>query len=53
MRYCVHALLQDLALRRLWVPEVHHLVQELIDDHKVVSYRLFFEFLEIFHEDLR
>lgn len=45
-------LLQDLAFGRLRVSEIHHFIQELVDDHKVVSDRFFFEFFKVFREDL-
>lgn len=52
MRTRARALLQYLALRGLWVPEIHHFVHELVDDHKVVPYRLFFELFKVFYENL-
>jgi hypothetical protein len=36
----------------LRIAKVHHLVQQLVDDDKIVADRLFFQFLEIFGEDL-
>ena len=45
-------LLENLALGRLRVPKVHHLVHELVDDDKVVADGLFFELLEVLHEHL-
>lgn len=47
-----HALLQDLALRRLGVSKVHHLIHQLINNDKVVSDRFLLELLEVFYEDL-
>ena len=47
------ALLQDFTLRRLRIPEVHHLIQQLINNHKVISYRLFLKFLEVLDENGR
>ena len=35
----------------MWVAEVHHLVEKFVDNDKVVPYRFFFEFLEIFGKD--
>jgi hypothetical protein len=31
-----NSLLKNLAFGRLWVPKVHHLVQQLVDDNEVV-----------------
>jgi hypothetical protein len=45
-------LLQYLGLRCLWVPEIHHLIQQLIDDDKVVPYTLLFQLFEVFGEDI-
>jgi hypothetical protein len=45
-------LLQYLGLGSLWVAKVHHLIQQLVDDYKVVPYALLFELLEVFCEDL-
>ena len=44
-------LLQYLALCRLGVPEIHHLVQQLVYDDEVVSYTLFLELFEVFCKD--
>ena len=49
----IDALLENLALRCLGVTEVHHLIQQLINNHKVISYRLFLEFLEVLDENGR
>ncbi len=46
------SLLQDLALGGLRVAKVHHLVQQLIDDDKVVAYALLLQHLEVLGEDL-
>ena len=43
-------LLKNLALGRLWVPKVHHLVEELVYDDEVVTNALLFEFFEVFDE---
>ena len=48
----VRALLQDLALRRLRISKVHHLVHQLVNNNKVISDRLFFQFLEVFNKHL-
>ena len=48
----VCALLQDLALRCLRIPKVHHLVHQFVNDDKVVADRLFFQLLEVFNEHL-
>lgn len=45
------SLLQDLALRRLRVAEVVHLVEQLVDDDEVVADALLLEFVEILAED--
>ena len=44
--------LEDLALGGLGVPEIHHLVHELVDDNEVVPDTFFLEFLEVLDEDL-
>jgi hypothetical protein len=44
--------LEDLGLGGLGVAEVHHFVEELVYDDKVVTDALFFEFLEVLGEDL-
>ena len=46
------SLLQYLALCRLGISKVHHLIHKLVDDDKVVSDGLFFEFLEVLDENL-
>jgi len=43
----VHVLLQYLRLGSLGISEIHHLIEQLIDDDKVVSYTLFFELFEV------
>jgi hypothetical protein len=48
-----HKLLENLALGRLRVAKVHHLIQEFVDDHKIVADTLFFKFFEILDEDGR
>lgn len=47
-----HLLLQDLALCCLRVSKVHHLVQQFVDDDKVITNTLLLEDLEVFGEDL-
>ncbi len=44
-------LLQDLGLGRLGVPKVHHLVEQLVDDDKVVADGFLLERFEVFGED--
>ena len=44
--------MEDLALRRLRISKVHHLVHELVDDDKVVADGLLLELLEVLDEDL-
>lgn len=44
--------MQYLALRSLWVSEVHHLIEQFIDDNKVVANTLFLQDFEVFREDL-
>lgn len=34
------------------MPEIHHFVQEFVDDDKVVADAFFFQFLEVFGKDL-
>lgn len=46
------SLLQYLGLCRLRIPEIHHLVQKLVDDDKVVAYALLLQLLEVLGEDL-
>lgn len=45
-------LLQNLGLGGLWVAKVHHLVQQLVDDDKVVPYTLLLKLFEVFGKDL-
>ena len=45
-------LLQNLGLGCLWVAKVHHLIQQLVDDDKVVPYTFLLELLEVFCKDL-
>ena len=45
-------LLQYLALGRLREPEVHHLVQQLVDDDEVIPDGLLLELLEVLDEYL-
>jgi hypothetical protein len=52
MRLLRDIFLQDLGFCGLWVPKVHHLIKEFIDDDEVVSYRFLFELFEIFREHL-
>ena len=45
-------LLENLRLGRLRVSEIHHLIQQFIDDDKIVSDAFFLQFFEIFGENL-
>ena len=47
----VSSLLQDLGLCRLRESEIHHLVQQLVNDDEVVPDGLLFQLLEVFGED--
>ena len=40
------SILEDLALGRLGIAKVYHLVHEFVYDDKVVSYRLFLELFD-------
>jgi hypothetical protein len=44
--------LQDLALSRLGVTKVHHLVEKLVDNDKVIPDRFLLELFEVFNENL-
>lgn len=46
------SLLQYLSLRRLRIPEIHHLVQKLVDDDEIVAYTFLLQLLEVLGEDL-
>ena len=46
------SLLKDLALRCVGIAEIHHLVEQLIDDHEVIPDRFLFELFEVLGEDL-
>jgi hypothetical protein len=48
-----NSLLKNLAFRRLWVPKVHHLIQQLVDDNEVVPDGFFLHFLEVFSQNLK
>lgn len=48
----IHPLLQYLALRCLGVSEIHHLIQQLVNDDEIVPYRLLLEFFEVLGQDL-
>jgi hypothetical protein len=43
--------LEDFRFGCLWVAKVHHLVEEFVDNDKVIADRFFFEFFEVFGED--
>lgn len=45
-------LLQYLGFGSLWVPKVHHLIQQFVNDDKIVPYTLFLQLLEVFRENL-
>ena len=45
--------LEDFAVGRLGIAKVHHLVQQFVDDDKVVADALLLKFLEIFLENLK
>lgn len=51
-RGCVYSLLQDLAVGGLRVAEVHELIQQLINDNKIVSDALLLQLLKVLREDL-
>ena len=51
MRLLRDVLLEDLRLRGLRVAEIHHFVEEFVDDDEVVADGFFFEGLEVFGED--
>ena len=44
--------MQYLALRSLWVSEVHHLIEQLIDDDEIVANTLFLQDFEVLREYL-
>ena len=44
-------LLQYLAFCRLWITKVHHFVEQLVDNDKIIAYTLLFQLFEIFRED--
>ena len=43
--------LQNFGLGRLGVAEIHHLIEELVDNNKVVANGLFFELFEVLSKD--
>lgn len=43
--------MEDFRFCCLWVTKVHHLVEEFVDNDKVIADRFFFEFFEVFGED--
>ena len=45
-------LLQYFGLSGLWIAKIHHLVKQFVDDNKVVSNTLLFQFLKVICEDL-
>lgn len=48
----VCSLLQYFALRGLWVAKIHHLVQQFIDNDKVIPDTFFFQHLKVFRKHL-
>lgn len=50
-RQIQHVLLQNLALRGLWISKVHHLIHKLVYNNKIIPDTLLLEFFEIFNED--
>lgn len=51
MTFLRDVLLEDLGLGGLRVTEIHHLVEELVDDDEVVADGFFLEGLEVLGED--
>jgi hypothetical protein len=45
-------LLQDFSVGGLWIPEIHHLVEKLINDDEVVLQTLLLQLLEVRRENL-
>jgi len=45
-----YGLLENLALCRLWISKVHHLVHQLVNDDEIVSNALLLQFLEVLDE---
>jgi len=48
-----YSLLQYFAVSCLWVSKIKQLIQEFIDNNKIVSYTFFFKFLKIFNHYLK
>lgn len=46
-------LLEDLAVSSLWEAKVHQLIQQLIDNHKIVLNALLLQLFEVLCEHLR
>lgn len=51
VRLLRNVFLQDLGFGGLWVAKVHHLVEQFVNNNKVVSDGFFFEGLEVFGKD--
>jgi hypothetical protein len=43
--------LQDFRLGRLGEPEIHHFVEQFVDDNKIVPDGFFFELFKVFLQD--
>jgi hypothetical protein len=52
VRLLSNVLLQNLAFSGLRETKIHHLIEELIDDHEVVADGLLLELLEVLGENL-
>lgn len=51
MAFLSDVFLENIRIGRLWKAEVHHFIEQLIDDNEVISNGFFFEFFEIFTKD--
>lgn len=50
MGFLGNVFLQDFRFRGLRVAEIHHFVEEFVDDDEIVADGFFFEFFEVFGE---